>query len=337
MAPGPFTEAARALACAGDANVFLLHANADPDCVGAAVALARTFGGILHAPAGVAASGRRLERHVSAGILDGAPASLEGLHPVVVDTGTSVQLGDAWPMLTAAPGIPFAVVDHHAPGDIVAAATNVALDPARSSACEVALAVIEADGRTPDTTAAFALLAGVVADTAHFRFANAATFRDAARLMPLAGVQSIEDVTPILEDEDADGSDERSRRIAQLKAARRMELFTMGRHVVATSDVRSHESAAALALTRMGADVALVAAKRADGTRVSARARRGIVDQDGLHLGHVLRAVAETHGCGGGGHAASAGMSGAPDADVILPAIGIALRDALGERKIGKA
>lgn len=281
--------------------LWLMHVNADPDCVGSTFALREAFGGTAAAPGGMNRPGARL-----AGLLGFDPEPIA--HPqnfdlvVAVDTGSRSGLG----ALGASIGDPM-IVDHHAYGDLHERAPAKAWDPARASCAEVVLALLDRAGVAPSGAAARALLAGLVTDTARFRFADAHALRAAARLQEAAGVR-LEEVLDALRDGD-DEDDTLDARVAALKAAQRAEVERVGRHLLATTEVGSWDAAAAMALVRAGADVAVVGTERSQEARMSLR---GSPRARGVHLGELANEVARALGWSGGGHEGAAGLRGTP-------------------------
>lgn len=301
------TSADALLARLRDGEVlWLLHVNADPDCVGAAYALREAFGGVVGAPDGLSRAGGRLAEHLGLAV-DLWPHPENFRVVVAVDTSSRSQLGRLGPRV-AAP----LLVDHHRYGDLQAFAPALAWDPSRSSCCEVVLELLDRAGKPPAQKAALALLAGLVSDTARFRHADARSFEAAARLLPRAGLP-MERVLALLEGEgEDDAQSDLSLRRATLLAASRAEVETVGGFLVATSEVGSFDAAAATALVRAGADLAIVACERSDQVRMSLRASHRLQAR-GLHLGEVANGAAREVGWSGGGHEGAAGLTGKAD------------------------
>lgn len=279
--------------------LWLLHVNADPDCVGSAFALREAFGGVVAQTQGMNRAGERLARQLAFEPEPIAHPQNFSLH-VAVDTGSRSSLG---PLAD----LPVCLVDHHRYGDLHERAPAAAWDPARASCAEVVLALLERAGVAPSALAARALLTGIVTDTARFRHADTHALRAAARLVELAGMR-IEDVYASLSDDEED-VDTRDARLATLRAAQRAEIVEMDGFLVATSHVGSYDALAANALVRSGADVAVVAIERGDLARMSLRASARV---RGLHLGELVNAVGRAAGWSAGGHEGAAGMRGAP-------------------------
>ncbi|HVM45502.1 MAG TPA: DHH family phosphoesterase, partial [Candidatus Thermoplasmatota archaeon] len=138
--------------------LWLLHVNADPDCVGSAFALREAFGGVAAAPEGMNRPGERLARLLAFDVERIAhPQNFAAV--VAVDTGSRSGLG-----ATGARIGDVLLVDHHAYGDLHEAASAKAWDPARASCAEVVLALLDHARVAPSPAAARALLAGVVTD-----------------------------------------------------------------------------------------------------------------------------------------------------------------------------
>lgn len=286
--------------------LWLLHVNADPDCVGAGFALREAFGGVVGASQGVSRVGQRLADRLGL-VID------EWVHPenyrsvVAVDTSSRSQLGRLGPRVPAP-----LLVDHHRYGDLQGGAPALAWDPSRSSCCEVVLDLLDRAGKAPSQEAALALLAGLVSDTARFRHADARTFSAAARLLPLAGLP-MERVLALLEGEgEEDAHNDLSLRRATLLAASRAEVETVNGFLVATSEVGSFDAAAAGALVRAGADLAVVACERGDAVRMSMRGSHRLLAK-GMHLGELANEAAREVGWSGGGHEGAAGLTGKAD------------------------
>lgn len=315
---GKFVDALLGQLRQGQRILWLMHVNADPDCVGSTFALREAFGGTAAAPEGMNRPGERLAR-----LLDFAPERIA--HPqnfdalVAVDTGSRSGLG----ALGATIGDPL-VIDHHAYGDLHERAPAKAWDPARASCAEVVLALLDHARIAPSPASARALLAGIVTDTARFRYADPHALRAAARLQETASVR-FEEVYDALRDGE-DEEDDVEARAAALKAAQRAEVERVGRYLLAASEVGSWDAVAANALVRAGADVALVGTERSQEARLSLRASARAKP---LHLGELANDVARNIGWSGGGHEGAAGLRGkpplAPARDALLKALRVRL------------
>jgi nanoRNase/pAp phosphatase (c-di-AMP/oligoRNAs hydrolase) len=177
------------------------------------------------------------------------------------------------------------------------------------------------EGLQPDE--ALALLCGLVADTQRFRLATKDTLGSAFVLMD-SGAELPEAIALL----EQPAPEERSERIARLRAAQRAQVEELQGLVVARSRVDAYEASAANALVRVGADVALVAAQRGPEASVSARVRPGLE----LDMARVMQEAGKALGAGwsGGGHAGAAGLNGQGSAERALEACAAALARALG-------
>jgi len=304
--------------------LWVMHNQADPDSLGAAHALAQAFGGDVAAPDGLQPVARRLAAHLGREVDEWAHPNHYDLH-VAVDTSSRAQLG----RLAADIPAPM-LVDHHRYGDLQEHMAGGALDPARASCAEVALAVIAKVGKRPDALAAFGLLCGLISDTARFRFADAHAL-DTARQLVAAADSSLEMCYRFLDGDEADRDDpgaDVDRRLACLRAAQRVEVARVGDLLIAHSHVGSHDAGAAVALVRAGADLAIVMREKSREARLSMRATPA-AQAAGIDLGSLAHAAAQTAGWSGGGHVGAAGLNGRPPAAPVRDDVLARVRAAL--------
>lgn len=317
----------RVLASANQRKLVLVHHNADPDSIGSAAALKIVFPNVdIGVTGDVSRVAERLLESIKVPLLQ--EFDLKNYATVVlVDTASASQLG------------PYAekvenpiVIDHHAPSSTWDKAKFYYCDETKSSCTEIIYEIIRIahhlgfidfsfdSGGSVNIEdlerAGLALLVGIVSDTAHFRYATPFTFLTFANLLRQTGHQ-MDELLEILEGEHMDDP---SRKVAQLKAAQRLKFTRAGEAgvLIATSTVSSFEAAAAKALTDLGGDVVVVAAQRGTEVRISARARRWVIERYDLHMGRLMHDVATQFKCGGGGHDGSAGLNGVGDSQTIL-------------------
>lgn len=304
-------------ALAKEPRVYLLHHNADADAVGAAIALAKRWPGVLASHDDVSAAGRRVAARFGVEVLVDPPLDRFALG-VVVDTGSPQPLG-ALP-----PSLPLVLIDHHRPQPWPQVVARL-VEPDITSTCEVALRLLWALGEGLTEEESLALLCGLVADTQRFKLATKDTLSNAFVLMDNGA--SLAEAIALLEQPPPE---ERSERIARLRAAQRAQVKELGGLVVALSQVNSYEASAAGALVRTGADVALVAAQREGEASVSGRIRPGV----SLDLAVLMQEAAKSlgQGWGGGGHAGAAGLNGKGRAEAALQACEAALAKRLEGR-----
>lgn len=297
--------------------MYLLHHNADADAVGAAIALSKRWPGVLASHEDVSAAGRRVAARFGVEVLVDPP--LEGYAlGVVVDTGSPQPLGP----LPAS--LPLVLIDHHREQPWKEVVARL-VDPECTSTCEVALRLLWALGEGLAADEALALLCGVVADTQRFRLATKDTLTNAFVLLDNGA--DLQEAIALLEQPPPE---ERSERIARLRAAQRAQVREVAGLLVALSQVNAYEASAAVALVRTGADVALVAAQREGEASVSGRLRQGVQVDLALVMQDAAKALGP--GWGGGGHAGAAGLNGRGQAEAALRACEAALAKRLGGR-----
>jgi nanoRNase/pAp phosphatase (c-di-AMP/oligoRNAs hydrolase) len=288
-------------------TLVLLHHNADPDAVGSAAALKEVIPLLdIACFASVSNAGKRLASHL--GIDISTEPVLEDYEQfVVLDTSTPVQLGEL------APGVKKPIViDHHTSSGLWDAEIEM-IEPEASSTAEIIYDIFESAGIDITKEIGVALLAGIISDTGRFRFASSKAFSTVSKILDCTGL-SVEEVITLLEDEDYFNY---SKRIAQLKAANRMNFTTVGEIVIVTSHVGSYEAAAARILMITGGDIVFVSNNKKKDLRISARAKPHIVDM-GVNLGEFLGEMGEELGCQGGGHAGAAGLNGKGDPETAI-------------------
>ena len=317
----------RILATPNQKKLVLVHHNADPDSIGSAAALKIVFPNVdIGITGDVSRTAERLLESLRVSVIS-EPELKQYNQIVLVDTASAAQLGSYADKIENP-----IVLDHHAPTPGWEHAKFYYCDETKSSCTEIIYELIRISHHLGFIDFSFdsggstniedlervglALLVGIVSDTANFRYATPFTFLTFANLLRQTGRQMDE----ILEIVEGDTIDDPSRKTAHLKAAQRIVWKKVGPEgvLLATSNVSSFEASAAKALLMLGADVVVVAAQRGDEVRVSARARRHVIERYDLHLGRLMHEIATTFKCGGGGHEGSAGLNGPGSAQVIL-------------------
>lgn len=284
--------------------LFLCHRNADPDAIGSAFALAEAAGGTVGAVDTLNRAAAAVARYIGIPVVF-QPAVEDYDFVVVVDASTGAQINNL--QLRR-----FAFIDHHASIPLADRAEFYLHDDIARSSSEMVYGLLKDEGIEVTCSMATALLAGILTDTANFKYASSGTLRTAAELMDIGGA-GLDDVYFILSSVPADVS----MRIAMLRAASRAEIIRHDNWLIVTSLVGSFGGEAASALVGIGADVAFVGSELKGKTRVSARARRSAVDA-GVNLGKLLEELGREYGGDGGGHDAAAGMEVLADAGKVL-------------------
>ncbi len=287
--------------------LILAHHNADIDAVGTAIILKRTFPWVdLGAFKSISHAGRSL--------LQGLEIEME-IDPkvedyslvIIVDSSSPLQVSDgdisSWPKHW--------IMDHHP--DHSHWNGNIYSDPSKGACVEIALQMAFLTGAQMDEAMAISTLAGIIADTGKFRFSKPVDMDVCSMVLHGSGLK-MERVLGMIE---GDEYFDVSKKIAQLKAMRRIRFERVSDQIVATSKVTSFEAAAARALLVAGGDVVFIAAERRDELRISARAKPHIL-RLGVHLGHFMEEVGRETGNQGGGHDGAAGLNGKGKADSTL-------------------
>jgi phosphoesterase RecJ-like protein len=293
--------------------LLLCHHNADPDSLGSAIAFAIYLKsvGVENVKLGVAQSVSSYAKK----LLTLSPVPVEKNPPVredvvvIFDTSSLEQLEP----IEILKGKTVILIDHHLEKKKPIKADISVVDSSRTSTAEIVWELFRYFNFS-DERAVRALLAGIVTDTANFRFANAKTFKAVSEMLKLFPIQmgEIFQLVAPSSDENIDNA----KRIAVLKACQRLEIRKFRHYVIAVSRVSAYESYACKVFLQLGADVAIVGSEK-KGVRISARARESLVKK-GLHLGRVMEKVGPIIEGSGGGHAGAAGANGKRNLDKAI-------------------
>ncbi|ASA77276.1 bifunctional oligoribonuclease/PAP phosphatase NrnA [Thermococcus sp. 5-4] len=296
--------------------LLLCHHNADPDSLGSAIAFALYLKsiGVENVRIGVAQSVSSYAKR----LLTFSPVPLEK-DPlveeevvVIFDTSSIEQLEP----IEIPRGKTVIVIDHHAEKERPIRADIAVVDSSRTSTAEIVWELFKYFNFY-DEKAVKALLAGIVTDTANFRFANSKTFKAVSEMLERFPVQmgEIFQLVAPVSDENID----QAKRMAILKACQRMEIRKFRRYIIAVSKVSAYESLACKTFLNLGADIAVVGSEKR-GVRISARAKESLVKK-GLHLGKIMEMVGPVIDGAGGGHAGAAGANGKKNLDEAIKLI----------------
>ena len=290
----------------GQRILVLCHHNADPDAAASAIVLAGVLEKLgaqsrVGASDGLSLLSQNVLKSFGQEIV--VNPSLDADLIVLVDTSSFEHLGKLGGQLKEQ-AIKPAVIDHHKP---VAAMKELAsfyfVREEFPSEAELILRLIGELGVKPTPEQASLLLAGIISDTGHFRFARGETFEAVNQLLRAgANYKRVNEVLKLPEDP--------SKRVAMLKAAGRSELRRVHGRLVVFSELGSFEGDAAGMLVRIGADAAFVGSEEKGKVRGSGRARHETLKATGLHLGELMEVLGKQFGGSGGGHAGAASMQG---------------------------
>ena len=292
-------------ALTGSRKAILIHSNADPDALGSAYALSRCFPPAdIHAPGGLDRSGKSLQNAFDIELTATYNPDDYEL-TVVVDTSSPEQLH---PLERVPAGS--VVIDHHMPNERWQGMIYHC-DDTKSSCAEIIADIIDEAGLDIGREVAMALMVGMLTDSGHFQYGNAALMHRFASFMEEHSIAPDEVMAVTRADTGI------SERTAVLKGVARSRFDRVGNYVVAVSYGSSYESSICRALLNSGADVAFVGSQRDERFRLSARCSQDLV-RGGFHLGRILDEIGgETHN-EGGGHGGAAGMTGVGDVEAIL-------------------
>ncbi|MCO6041555.1 DHH family phosphoesterase [Thermococcus alcaliphilus] len=282
--------------------LLLCHHNADPDSLGSAIAFSRYLTSLgLKNRIGVAQSvSSYAKRLLNFAQVEKNPAVLEDV-VVIFDTSSLEQLEPV-----KIPDDKYVIIiDHHIEKENPIRADIKIVDSSRTSTAEIVWELLEYFDFY-DEVSAKVLLAGIVTDTANFRYANSKTFKTVSKILERFDIQmgEIYNLVAPVSDENID----QAKRMAILKACQRMEIKKVGSYIIAISKVSAYESLACKIFLQLGADVAIVGSDK-KGVRISARAKENLVKK-GLHLGKLMEKVGPIIDGSGGGHSGAAGANG---------------------------
>ncbi|MBS3815313.1 MAG: DHH family phosphoesterase [Hadesarchaea archaeon] len=290
----------------GKRVLIIGHPHADPDAVGSVKALEEILEKLdFRVDAGVPKGLDRLASEVlssfNSEINLNPPVKAE--ITIVVDTSSLDQL-EEYERKIEESGTKIIFIDHHRLNLATKRAADIYwVDESTSSTAELVLKLAEKLGIDFTQKTASLLLAGIITDTGHFRFANEDTFQAVSNLLRMnADYNETLDAVQVPEDP--------SKRIAMLKAVQRSELKKSQDRWIVFSKIGAFESDAASLFVKIGADVALAGGKKNNGEiRISARSRSGVASETHLHLGELMSTISEEFGGTGGGHAGAAAMT----------------------------
>lgn len=289
-------------------NVLVLtHLNADPDAIGSAIAVAeflRSKGvkAMVGCPQGINALARNLVKRLKYKV-DMEP-DLDSYNTVIiVDTSSPSQVA---PLDIAKFGGNLHVIDHHSSDpELTTLCKSKCYNEKASSTSEIVYSLLNEEKYEIRKNVALALLGGIITDTGHLQFAKPETFRAVARLVEITKLDYAEILSQIAI------PTEPSKKIAQLKAASRLEIERIDGWIIVLTYVSSFEASAARSLIKIGADAAFVCSKDQSNVRVCARASNRFVKEADVNFGRdVVPIIAEVIKGSGGGHIAAASVNG---------------------------
>jgi len=274
--------------------IITFHSLGDVDAVGGAIALSRALGkkSLIAAPDKPTSAARKLLNYT------GTPFSLfsdlkrQPSDYIIVLDSSSPQ------MLPHLAGIqPDLMIDHHARFGGEIAAKKIINDPSASSTCEMLYLLL----KPKDRISCIALLLGIMADSAYFKYATPATFKSAADLLTRSSLSYSQLISL------SHAPESFSERMEAIRSCPLVSAERAGEHIIALAMAKSHEAHFADMLVSLGADVAFVGCE-AEEARISARMRDTMKGH--VRLDRIMCEVGKVMNGNGGGHEMAAGATG---------------------------
>ncbi len=194
------------------------------------------------------------------------------------------------------------VIDHHEKGDLEGNIETFVVEDAKSTTAVIyemlkdVYEFSEIDKKL--------ILAGLLSDTSHLRFADKKVFGVFYDL--LNGIKFSEILDLVSTEEDV------SDKVVTIKAAKRMDAYKFENNIIlAITWAGSHEAIVAKNLLKIGIDIAIVSTKKGDELRISSRGKEKILKY-GLNLAELFREVGKFINGSGGGHDLAGSANGKP-------------------------
>ncbi|MGC9117388.1 MAG: DHH family phosphoesterase [Thermoproteus sp.] len=247
------------------------HRHADLDALGCALVLRDVLEGLGREAVVVCPDGVAKDADPYARCSEEVPPDIE--MAVLADVASLAQVP---PM-----DVPLAIFDHHAVGDELPGVREE-----RPSCSEMALELAIEAGVRPKRDSLIAAALGIYADTARLLRADKRT---------LAAISfAISEIGP-LEKYIVQQGEERSLKMAKLKALARLAIYETRLGVICATHVDAYESDVAALLTSAGCDVAIVASRHGGEVRLVYRSHK-------VDVGEMAARIGELLGGSGGGH-----------------------------------
>jgi nanoRNase/pAp phosphatase (c-di-AMP/oligoRNAs hydrolase) len=287
--------------------VLVMHSQADPDAVGAAIGLTHLIR-VLNPNLII----RTLEPTLSAlghNLLEFTNYHLDPIEiNQVISPALFVLLDTNFidPQLIA-PGRQFAIIDHHIRTPLeVEIAFDYQLDSFRATTEIIASWYYNED--IPLTQQVIkGLLTGIIFDTRRFLYADRELFDCVNFLLRNNSIIYLETIKLF------SSSRSHPEKLACIKAAQRMKRYHINDKILLFSHVSSFEAAAARSLISLGGDIAIVIANRRQETRISFRTSLGFPKETKISLGKdIIPELINKYGGTGGGHDSAAGYNAPP-------------------------
>jgi nanoRNase/pAp phosphatase (c-di-AMP/oligoRNAs hydrolase) len=247
----------------------------------------------------------------------------------LLDTNSRYQLGPGFEDLLKNPSRTV-IIDHHEHNpNIHELSENTLINPDKSSTCEIMFNLFQDLNIPLDEQTANLLLAGLIFDTRRFFYADEHTL-SVASLLIQAGADYQKCVRALIIKQD------RSERIARLKAAGRLKIHDIDGWIIVTSKVGAFEASACRSIIDLGADVAIVGGSPSNGVvRISSRSTKEFHSKTGVSLGKdIMEVIGQIIDGEGGGHSNAAGANGKKNLEKALKRSVDLIRDVIRRKSL---
>jgi len=277
--------------------------NGDMDTIGSAIALASIHPSLLACGLHIGRIAKRMVDELRAPFRKIAakgtvfPDPLGGI--IIVDAAAPEQIG------IDLPDVPKLIIDHHATNGWELSEDDCMLQwDVRATTEIIATYMFEHEKEALSDSVRRMLLAGLITDTGRYKHADAGSFAITTQLLEGSDI----DYAEFCEHIEREGTSP-SERGSLLRGLSRTKHHDAGDWSLVTTYAGTLEGRLASMLLATGCDVSLVSRHREGETRLTARATRKSTLR-GVHLGSIMKAIAEQHGGDGGGHDGAAGWTG---------------------------
>lgn len=210
--------------------------------------------------------------------------------------------------------IPFIFIDHHLnlekdyKNNI--ASLNI-INEEVSSTSEIVFELCQYFNFRLELPYKFLLISAILTDSGFFKYGNNDTIMRISRL--LDDQLDFQEILTALEFEQ-----DISEKLARIKALQRLKVIRSKDWLIGMTHVGSFEAGVATLLINIGFDVGIVYSKKKPTFRISTRAKKNVCQKTGLHLGKILKEIAEECEGSGGGHDGAASINGENDLNKVL-------------------
>ncbi|MEM3157423.1 MAG: DHH family phosphoesterase [Nitrososphaerales archaeon] len=214
------------------------------------------------------------------------------------------------------------LIDHHPLNRDVKKISDVTIiDTSASSTSEIVYDLYRTKKVNVSKKVAQVLLIGIMADSQHLFLATGRTITVVSDLYKRGA--SVEVARTLLSRER-----EFPERIARLKAASRIALYSTNSLLVAFSRIGSFHASAAKALVDLGADLGIVVGSNGKESKASLRSAQNFYKSTKVHLGTDIAATISEFG---GGHPTAASLSSKIDANALEKLLMKCIEEKLGK------